>query len=319
MKDRFEFFGKLPAMLKGSISGVLPTAEASGLSSSSREMNFLSRRPPAVPMTLRKFLHLAVRGEHTQMQHMLRENIDLLWQRGIVTDYSGREFGAISGFEYALWALDKHQWDDMLACLPREKTGHLTAKGREIVEELQRQYVQVKTKGVTYRLNEMTETESHYDFSIINALQEQVNAQNAPGDKNWDAIDKHWCQFVGGVQRLLPVHVVDEYCSKTPFSLAVPQFTTRPKPANGLRQFYNHLSGVWESWFGGHSKLGVDFAIFKGAASAAWTSERACDGGDDLAAMTALCKARTFGFSALEVQLKSLLVVEEQPLPSPGI
>lgn len=276
-------------------------------------------------MTLRKFLHHVVRGEHAKMQNMLRANSDLLWQRGIVMDNSGREFGSISGFEYALWALDKHQWDDMLACLPRDKQGHLTESGRKIVEELLRQYEQIKTKGVTYRLNGEGKTESHYDFAIISVLQEQVNARNASGDKDWNAIEKHWCQCVGGMQRRFPVHVVNEYCSIRDFS-PVPQFDVRPIPVNGLHQFYNCLSEAWESWFGIHSRLGIDFAIYKNVGHhtrwGGWRAQACGDRqasnvaiADDLSAMKALCEIRTKDFILLEAQLKSLLVVEEQPRP----
>jgi hypothetical protein len=325
MNDRFEFFSRLPAELKGAISGVLPTAKASGLSITSKEMNCLSQCPPAVPMSLRKFLHHVVRGEHALMQNMLLFNIDLLWQRGIVTDCSGREFGSVSGFEYSLWSLDKHQWGDMLACLPRENTGQLTDKGRETVAQLLSQYMQIKTRGVTYRLNEMTKTESHYDFAIINALHVQVNAQNAPGNKNWDAINRQWREGVGGAQRLCPLHVVDEYCSNTPF-YPVPQFDSRPQPANSLRRFYNWFSENLESWFGSQSRLGFDFAIYKAylgtpqqqdpgsgrpfpAASNAWSAVH------DLDAMRALCETRTLDCSELETQLHSLMAVEEHPRP----
>lgn len=312
----FKFFNQLPEALQAAVSNSLPVAkDAAHLACSSRGMNILLQHPPAVPMTVRKFLHHVVRGEHAQMQNMLRANINLLCQRGIVTDSSGREFGSISGFEYALWALDKFQWDDMLACLPRDNTGHLTEEGQKIATQLQQQYVHVKTRGVTYRFNGVTKTESHYDFAIINALKEQVATQTAPGEKNWTNIDKQWREGVGGSQRLCPMHVVDEYCSDTSFD-PVPQFDSRPRLASGLRQFYNYLSSSWEFWFAAHSKLGSDFAIGKGprapgAGGRQWGRGRA---GHDLAAMSALCETRTLDFSLLEAQLESsMMVVEERP------
>lgn len=227
-------------------------------------MPLASRRP------MQAFLQHVVRGEREAMLQSLKENPRLLVQRDSVTDSSGRAFDSISCFEYALWALDKHLWDDILDCLPLDETGHLTEERRRIVAELQGQYARVKTTGVTYTLNGMTKTESHYDFALIAALQEQVNAQNAPGVTNWNAIDKQWREGVGGAQLLCPMHVIDEYYSNTPFN-PVPTFATRPIPVNGLRRkIYNWLSSGWESWRGGVSKLGTNFAIYK-----AWGGVRA--------------------------------------------
>lgn len=316
-------FFTLPLVLIRQVDTFLNSSDSSHLATTANYFHALSEQAP-LPLSqrkpLKKFLKHVVHGEHEQVREMLRHDIRLLVQRDKMTDCSGRAFASISGFEYVLWALDKHLWDDMLACLPRDEEGHLTKVGLGIVEELRNQYIKVKTKGVTYGLNEMTETESHYDFSIISVLQEHVNAQNEPGDKNCADIDKHWCKFVGGVQRLAPVHVVDEYCSDTPF-LPVPQFVARPKPANGgVRRFYDFMSSVWESWFMVNSRLGVDFAIYKGGALGA---VRRMDGsrggalgaGADLAAMKALSNIRTLDFRVLEARLESLRVVEEQPRP----
>ncbi|KTD67851.1 hypothetical protein Lste_1009 [Legionella steelei] len=196
-----KFFSLLPTAYHRYVDTFLNSNESSRLATTSQYFHASSKLPPTLPakrQSLKKFLSHVVHGEHKQVQEILRHDIRLLLQRDTVTDCSGREFASISGFEYALWALDKHLWDDMLACLPVDEQDHLTEEDRGIVAELQRQYVQVKTQGVTYKLNGVSKTERHYDFAFINALQEQVKAQKAPGAKNWNDIDEHWRTVVGG-------------------------------------------------------------------------------------------------------------------------
>ncbi|WP_238584432.1 F-box protein, partial [Legionella gratiana] len=219
-----------------------------------------------------------------------------------VRDLSGRTFENISGFEYAMWALDKHMWTKMLACLPKDK------EGEEIKDKLREQYKQVKEVGVTYILNGVTQhympdpvtkTEHHFDFdnTILKELQKYV--------KKYDG--NQWRTGVGGAQRLLPIHVVDEYCSDEAFH-PVPAFKEQPKSS---RRFDNWLNyGRKESWFFEGSKLGVDFAIYKGrpwwfsGPKAEKDGERGLWDSVDLNALRALCEVRTNDFIALENDLK---------------
>ncbi|HBP6861771.1 TPA: F-box protein, partial [Legionella pneumophila] len=160
------------------------------------------------------------------------------------------------------------------------------------------------TEGVTYRLNGKTITEKHFDFknTIIKELKAQVDSINAPGAKNWDAIDKQWREGVGGAQKLLPMHVVYEYCSDEPF-YPVPKFTSRPKSS---KQFHNWTTNKDENWFGVDSKLGSELAIYKGGP---WTlacvrlmcAVTTCR---DLDALKALCEVRTKDFIDLKSQLE---------------
>ena len=321
MKGEFKFFNQLPAVLQQYTSTFLPNQEAAVLVSASRGSNYVFNLFPAFPMSVRQLVQLVVHGEYEKVKTMLKDgpHLPLFCQRTTVTDYSGREFDPISGFEYALWALDKHMWNDILSCLPRDKAGHLTDEGRVIVAELQRQYNRVKNEGVTYKLNGVVKTESHYDFALIKELQKQVTAQDADGDKDWDAIDTQWRDGVGGVQCLLPMHVVDEYCSNTPFN-PLPQFVSRARPARAAREFYNWLSNSWEFWFSRDSKLGVKFGIFKGdgvARAGEMVMASGATAAVDLIAITALCETRKSDFIKLEAQLEALLILEEQP--SPGV
>jgi hypothetical protein len=271
-------------------------------------------------------LYHVVRGEHEAVRTLLTNNIDLLYKRGSITDCSGRKFESISPFEYALWALDKHMWDMMISCIPKNE------QGNEVVAQLQAQYKTFKIngkaleekveapqiKGITYWVNGTPITESHFDFkqTIIKELQTQVTLQNTPGNKDWDAIEKQWVEGVGKAQRLLPVHVVNEYCATRAFA-PIPDFTIY---SGSSRQFFNWKTDKDEDWFTLDSKLGIDFGICKGAArggpgTRGLPSE--CDGGRDLDAIMALCQVRTYDFINLGTQLEQSKTADNQPLTVP--
>jgi len=303
MKSKFKMFNELPPELQTEIAQNSSNPDLVNLARTSEY--HLALFKPAIDA--RKLWHHVTRGEHDAVKAMLEKDIDLIFKRGVVTDCSGREFDNISVFEYALWALDKHMWAAMIECIPRDE------EGKRVFEMLIAQYNKVNTEGVTYRLNGKTVTEQHFDFenTIIKALQTQVDSITAPGDKNWDAIDKQWREGVGGAQKLFPMHVVDEYCSNEPF-YPVPRFTEQPKSS---KQFYNWITGRDENWFSSDSRLSVDVAIYSSAHGARgigavedWTGVAASQHAQ--LAMTALCKVRTNDFINLKSQLEDQMTLD---------
>ncbi|HGC5939889.1 TPA: F-box protein [Legionella pneumophila] len=256
MENKFEFLGQSPQDMGTETASHLPTTDLIRLSMTSKGHRAFFTPILEERKVLQKFLHHVVRGEHDAVKEILKKDINLIFKKDQVTDCSGRTFHFISGFEYALWALDKHMWIMMLDCIPKNEDS------KKVWAKLCSQYDHVETKGVTYKLNGAPITEKHFDFenTIIKELQTQVNSINAPGNKNWDAIDKQWREGVGSAQNLFPMHVVYEYCSDEPF-YPVPKFTSQPKSS---KQFYNWITGKNENWFSIDSKLSVDFAIYKG-------------------------------------------------------
>ncbi len=206
---------------------------------------------------IHKLLHHVVHGNHDAVELILKDDISLIFKRGKVTDCAGREFENVSGFEYALWALDKHMWAKMISCIQPQNE-----EARKIFAKLIDQYKKVKTDGVTYRLNGKTVTEKHFDFekTIMQKLQTQVVSLNALGAKDWNALNDQWKRGIGGAQKLLPMHVVYEYCSDEGWD-PVPKFAEQPKSS---AKFYTGLSNKPENWFGDQSLLGSYFAIIKG-------------------------------------------------------
>ncbi|CDZ76598.1 hypothetical protein BN59_00872 [Legionella massiliensis] len=259
-----------------------------------------------------RFLQAVVNSDHETVKKLLEKNSNLLIKRGSVTDGTGRTFADISGFEYALWALDKHLWTKMLDCLAQNEGS------KAIFSELDRQYKQVQEKGVHYQLNGEEFIEKHFDFenTIIDALDTQINRSNARL-VNWEELDLLWRTKVGGAQKLLPMHVVYEYCSDTPFEPRH-KFSTQP---NASKQFYNWISHENENWFSTLSKLGSDYAIYKGAQLAAVRSGVIRDAATwsnwvsiDLSAMESLYEARLDDLDILKSWLQEQLTANNLPV-----
>lgn len=300
-------FSNLPSDIKKIISNLLLPQDFRNFISSSREYyNFFTTSNKLIPLLItQKILPLVVRGHYEAAVKIFSKNPDLMYQKGEVTDLSHRTFTNISGFEYAIWALDEHMWKTMLACLPKNEAGE------KIKAELRVQYQKVKTEGVTYTLNGVTEhympeavtkTETHFDFenTIIKELENFVDNNDR----------QEWIHRVGGTQRLMPMHVVFAYCNKRPFFEvefnSELTFSQQPKI---LKHFYNSFEKKDESWFAPNSKLGIDFAIFKAFSihfygTGVGSTEQTVIKRGDLLAIKALYEERRKNCNKLEDELK---------------
>lgn len=105
-------------------------------------------------------LYHVVRSEHTEVCTLLKNNIDLLYGRGCVTDLSDRTFESISPFEFAIWSLNGRLWKDMLRCIPANKYNEVMVnlktqyEGFKIDENGPEEKVETpQIKGVTYLLH----------------------------------------------------------------------------------------------------------------------------------------------------------------------
>ncbi|MBA3537151.1 MAG: hypothetical protein H0T84_11165, partial [Tatlockia sp.] len=292
---RLSFSGQ-PKELKEEIGSRLSANALVALSSTS-EANyrfFQSMRH------ISQFLLAVAHGEYDEVAILLEDNIDLLLHKGRVTDYSGRTFFNISGFQYALWALDKHMWLKILNCLPQNETG------AKIKAELYKQYQELKEKGVAYELNGKRIRENHFDFenTIIKELRIQANSGNSVIN------DKRWVENVGSAQKQLPMHVVYEYCSNVSFGPGpVPEFIEQPLPLLE-KQFFNMIGHKYEDWFHSDSRLGVDIAISKWnwaiGSAGRWTDGYPWPSDHlqrELLAMETLYDVRTADFKDLESRL----------------
>ncbi len=308
MEEKFNF-KELPRELQKEIMEYLPTQDIIDIICKATYKTNLSFFQTNI-IEGRKILKAASTSDHDTVKSILKNNIDSFTQRGKITDSSGRTFENISGFEYALWALDKHLLTTMLQCLPRGN------EGKRIKKTLLEQYEKVQTQGVTYWLNGEKFTETHFNFesTILKALRTLVGFF-APPTMNWKAAEKYWAPGLGGAQKLLPMHVVYEYCSKEPFGPTVPQFISKPQSST---QVYNYDTWKWENWFAKNSSLGVKSAIFKGEQAQPYSSEQdivesyveACR--KDLTAMEQLYTVRQQDIIDLKLQLEGQVEMDPE-------
>jgi len=201
---------------------------------------------------LQAFLRLVAEGEQDKAEVMLKSDPALAFLSGDVTDLSKRTFINITGFQYAVWALDWHMWTMIKKYLP-DDAAREQAQGFETGSW-------VKTYGV------------HADLNIvIQAYQTTIDLYNAG---KWTEGHTAWVQQVGGAQLLLPAHVVNEYCHPTrPFD-PLPSFIDKKEPLPRTRCIKD--KGDWFTV----GRLGNKFAVARGVNKFATAKEREADNQD---------------------------------------
>ena len=217
---------------------------------------------------------------HLYAEDLLKKSPEFLLSRGNVTDWAGRTFKNITAFEYALWARDFKMIQMMLGCIPA------TPEGDVIWAALFEQTKQVKRAiesggGLTYTHTydwpnldtagipdgttiTVTETHTENNFNTMPlrvAYQDYITHfyHNVDGSaRTWLQRDAYWTKFIGKLQRLLPVHVLQRYCDlHTPF-YPRPQFNGEFKRST---DFYHWITSSRTALFG--STLSSDFALLR--------------------------------------------------------
>ncbi len=233
---------------------------------------------------LQQLLQYVAEGEQDKAEALIQTNRNLLLYAGTVKDLSGREFKSITPFQYALWAMDWHMWKMIQKYLPEEQQ-------REQFEVLE-------TKGTRHG--------KHFSLQpLIGALQTYVDNYDSLSWKMFESKrEHHWQKVVGGAQRKLPVHVINEYCRPDRSFDPCPKFTEASLPRS---RKCNEGDWFTVSYDGG--VLGVKFGITRdffseaGRMSSYWSG--ACSHADrDKAALQSLSKTRTQQLELLASQLK---------------
>ena len=229
---------------------VISSKENKSLPSSSQSSQILMPMPKQTPKTVDKIalsqlLQYVVEGEQDKAEALIQKDKNLLLHAGTVKDLSGREFKQIAAFQYALWAMDYHMWTMIKQYLPREAQ----------VEQLRA----LEMKGTAHG--------KHFSFKdLTNALQTYLDNYNS---YSWNIdifglkifVRKHehyWQTVVGGAQRMLPAHVVNEYCRPDTIR-GWDQFASLPLRVRNCDRVGDWFTG---SYNGG--KLGEKFAVLRG-------------------------------------------------------
>ena len=147
--------------------------------------------------------HVA-RGEQAQAQVMLHADPSLMFERSSVTELSGRTFPSVSGFEYALWAMDTRMWRMMLECIPE------TPAGVQMKEILLIQKEKLETEGLSFDLEgQRFEHQHHFDLMPLRL------AMQGYADLNELYTPDQFFHVIGHEQGLVPAHLAQEYCCRS--------------------------------------------------------------------------------------------------------
>ncbi|MGD0465563.1 MAG: protein kinase [Gammaproteobacteria bacterium] len=193
---------------------------ASSSSPSSTQVHHVALQPTSKTSLkdLTKFLNYIAFGDQDKAEDMLKKNRDLGLISGDLTDCAGRQFKNITGFEYAVWALDWHMWEMIQQYISEEEARKqiikLGSEGIDIKEPGSSNYK--KTKQVSWQ-------------KLIDALQKYID-----NHIYWSAEEyqNYWAKEVGGAQLLLPAHIIHEYTRiDRPFNSLV-SFTEKRPPIN---------------------------------------------------------------------------------------
>lgn len=183
------------------------------------------------------FLRLVAEGEQDKAEAMLKDNPALALASAEVTDLSRRTFTNITGFQYAVWALDWHMWTMIRKYLP---------------DEVARDQAQGFETGAWVRQHGVHA--QHLLEKLIGTLQSAIDLNNA---QKYHECKKAW-QQVGKSQLLLPVHVVNEYCHPTRPFYPIPNFQ------DGLVLPRSRQIDIGEWFTADGGKLGETFACERG-------------------------------------------------------
>jgi serine/threonine protein kinase len=252
---------------------------------------------PVDQKDLSQLLRYVAEGEQDKAEALIQKDKNLLLHPGTLKDLSGREFKGITAFQYALWAMDYHMWTMIQKYLPKESQA----------EQLQ----VLESKGTAYG--------KHFSLKeLTDALQVYVdNAKTWNYDKR--AISQ-WCQKVGGAQRRLPAHVVNEYCRiDRPFEPCPQEWEsklprTREVPERWDSKQSKRIKGSWFVDPNSDDSLGFNFAFCRwqvgvdcvfDMGSTSWVNVGAVT---DLKALQSLWKTRTQQLESLKSQM---------PVPKP--
>jgi hypothetical protein len=217
------------------------------------------------------FRHIA-RGEQDQAEAMLKQQPMLALAKGRFDDISDlrclkkgdafeRVFQHISGWQYAIWAGDIHMCRMIKRCLLE------SPNPAPLIDTAKTQYREVRQGVGDF------DAEHHrkaFDLTpLIHALKTYVQNYGA-----WDGEKRraHWRKVVGGLQRKLPAHVINEYC--------------RPDRAfmvNGGPPDFLDLTLPRVGYKNGNEEYGLDWFLTsvyaKGKLGDAWACARGLMGG----------------------------------------
>ncbi len=162
-----------------------------------------------------QFVQHVAYGEQDEAEAMLQGEPKLVLGKGDCKDHAGREFKGITGFQYALWAVDWHMWEMIRVYLDKEDP-----ESAAIQCQAQESLTSDQGHG------------AHFSFEpLMAAYQTYLDRFDALCQaRNWEELDRLWIHGIGGAQRAVVAHVAQEYCHPARGFDPVPDFQAKPFP-----------------------------------------------------------------------------------------
>ena len=202
-----------------------------------KEQDNIIIAPPT--QQLAKFLRHIGLGEQDDAESMLKVNCNLASVPGNFTDCAEKQFNQVTGFQYAVWALDWHMWTMITKYMP-------TYAVKEQLIKLDTEGIDVREAGVS----DYTKCNQISWKCLIEALHTYLINHGKLDDRQCSTF---WCQQVGGAQLTLPAHVINEYNRPDRSFYLFPTFNESILPRTGC-----------VDWMTKKGNLGIDFAWWRG-------------------------------------------------------
>ena len=199
-----------------------------------RNNNFLDPEGASAKLEGELFLNHVVKGEQLQAEKMLRETRHLALASGTVTDHASRTFNDITGFQYAVWALDWHMYRMILRYLD-SSAAQSQAQGFTTGPWVEQHGIQANWQNLL----------DAYEYYLD-------NYSRLFKASKWTELNNIWLTQIGGAQKLLPMHVLHEYCHPS-------------RPFDPVPDFTGPLPRSLPSWFS-LDMIGYSYSIFRTAA-----------------------------------------------------
>ena len=148
----------------------------------------------AKKIQINKFFTHIVLGEQAAAEAMLKTDQTLATQKFDITDHAGRTFHRITGFQYALWALDWQMWEMIQPYLDSS----------QITEQIDTLEAVTTTGPVNHGPHFSC---CELDKAYTDYLQ---NWQDWCRHKNWAAQEDSW-RAIGLAQHRLPANLIQAY------------------------------------------------------------------------------------------------------------
>lgn len=195
----------------------------------------------------KRFLQLVAYGEQELAESLLKQNPDFSLKTGDIIDLSKRSFTEATAFQYALWSLDWNMWSMLQKYIPKN----------QIYKQIESFY-----QNISQQHGKHAGVVDGPILALILSLEKYIRL--CKNENNSKEACEYWNHQVGRSQLMLPVHVVNEYCSRYWYAEKKSRNNMLFKLGSIKRIRNVYINGMLEDWYSAYNnKLGICFAYMR--------------------------------------------------------